>query len=466
MRTLRILFLGCCLWGCGKTGNDTQVTTPAVTDVKSTTVPGAAKAENIAPGGIMPDALVIDADILYPFSEGYAVIEKGSGQALIDGTGNVLLPYNQYIFGTMKAAYWEENGRFHPGWDWPGFHRGICLVGTRSQNQYGSDIVLWGGINPEQQVVIPFQHTGFEKQSGDHLFFRGGNSETICYNRRGGRVNYPQRLDQGYDRSRRDILRDSQYFYGTDSIMIVSSYLNGVGYRHGLCTFDGKPVTNMAYEQIELFSEGLAAFMQRDDFGKTRWGFMNTKGEIVIPATYTNKPGSFHCGVALVEPSDKSTFSYAFINKKGEVTIPLTDNDGWSRYALEFRNGLIANQRRNGYMDTNGRFYSLDIIKGSFTDPVTGLMITNIHNSKVFTGRENSHFRPDQILFRHNEKIGLADINGNLLVPPVFEELSLFDPVSGLASAVFHDPLNGRKTEGYITTKGVFKLIKSNSTRW
>lgn len=428
----------------------------------------AGKTDHLRPGSIAENVPVIDADKLFPFSEGFAVVEKGGSQALINPSGNFSVPYNQYIFGGIPAEYWEENGRFHRSRQWPGFHRGQCLAGIPSRDGYRGDNVLWGTLNKDMQPAIPFRHRQFQKQTGDLLFFESPDSKTVCYDREGKPVDYPQSLEiPGIHYKYRSFTDYNPYRYEKDNVLIAGSYLSDVGRRFGLYDFEGNAITKMAFEQIENFSEGVAAFAQRDDFGNARWGFMNTKGEILIPPTFSNKPGNFHCGLAMVEPSDRSSgFSYAFIDKKGEIKIRLRGDEGWNRHLLDFRNGLIVNPGQNSYMDTNGKIYTLNVINGSYMDPVTGQMINSLHNTSIFDHAENRHFRPDQILFSHNRKKGLTDINGNLLIPPIFDELSLFDPVSGLAHAIAQNPLNGQKINGYINTKGVFVMVKSNDPLW
>ena len=74
------------------------------------------------------------------------------------------------------------------------------------------------------------------------------------------------------------------------------------------------------YEKLGSFNEGLAPVM-RDG----KWGFINTKGEEVIPCQFPNPDdyytaSSFYEGMALIKKDGK----WGFINNKGEEVIPVS----------------------------------------------------------------------------------------------------------------------------------------------
>lgn len=73
------------------------------------------------------------------------------------------------------------------------------------------------------------------------------------------------------------------------------------------------------YEKIGSFNEGLAAVMKGG-----KWGYINTKGEEVIPCQFTNpseyySASPFYEGLALIQENGK----WGFINAKGNVVIPI-----------------------------------------------------------------------------------------------------------------------------------------------
>lgn len=74
------------------------------------------------------------------------------------------------------------------------------------------------------------------------------------------------------------------------------------------------------YEKLGSFNEGLAPVLRNG-----KWGFINTKGEEVIPCQYPNPyedftASPFYEGMALVQKDGK----WGFINTKGEEVIPIS----------------------------------------------------------------------------------------------------------------------------------------------
>ena len=68
------------------------------------------------------------------------------------------------------------------------------------------------------------------------------------------------------------------------------------------------------YNELNSFSEGLAPVKKNG-----KWGFINTKGDLVIPCEY-DFAYSFSNGVALVELNNK----YGYIDKYGNSTFSET----------------------------------------------------------------------------------------------------------------------------------------------
>ncbi len=86
--------------------------------------------------------------------------------------------------------------------------------------------------------------------------------------------------------------------------------------RWGFIDTTGKLITDLKYEQIRDFSEGLAAVKKPGE----KWGFINYQDSLVIPAIY-DRLNSFKNGLAWAEIADEN--KYGFINKKGEWVILL-----------------------------------------------------------------------------------------------------------------------------------------------
>ena len=83
----------------------------------------------------------------------------------------------------------------------------------------------------------------------------------------------------------------------------------------GYINASGKEVIPLKFEDLpDDFVQGIAPAKQ-----KGKWGFIDTKGKVVLPFQY-DKADSFSEGLAAVVTAD--TDKYGYINTKGEMVIP------------------------------------------------------------------------------------------------------------------------------------------------
>lgn len=100
--------------------------------------------------------------------------------------------------------------------------------------------------------------------------------------------------------------------------------------QEGLTSFEHLPTkkygfTNMSleevipakYKQVGHFYDGLSAVQNEQG----NWGFINAKGDEVIPFMYSQQPYNFHDGRAIVVSKERR---YGYINKRNELVIPAT----------------------------------------------------------------------------------------------------------------------------------------------
>jgi hypothetical protein len=111
---------------------------------------------------------------------------------------------------------------------------------------------------------------------------------------------------------------------------------------------NGEPV-----ERLAAFHGGLAPY----ENGEGLWGFVNTKGEAVIPAKYRSV-GYFHDKVAVVVEVDKDaegaeTEAYAVIDEKGERRFPAKSDVALGSLVT---GGLVAflSEREWGFLNMTG----------------------------------------------------------------------------------------------------------------
>ena len=167
------------------------------------------------------------------------------------------------------------------------------------------------------------------------------------------------------------------------------------------------------------FFEGMAKVMNTDPLDRY-FGFINTKGEVVIPMTY-DSPGNFHEGVFLT--------GFSFINKKNERVL----NDPGIEHLSNFFEGLsIAqnNGERIGFIDHSGKFV-IEPIYTNLTRFVDGIAAASM--SPLDTDDED-------ILW------GFIDKSGKWIIEPAYR----------FGSPVIH---KGGIAEVYIRENGKYDLL-------
>lgn len=91
------------------------------------------------------------------------------------------------------------------------------------------------------------------------------------------------------------------------------------------------------YDELEGFSEGFAAVKQNE-----KWGYVNSKGELVIPCKY-DEAEPFHEGFAAVRTNGK----YGFINTKDEEIVPCkydvvkSFSEGYAAVRMDGKEGFV-----------------------------------------------------------------------------------------------------------------------------
>ena len=229
-------------------------------------------------------------DEVYPFSEGLACVITKQGKYSVKTVG--------FIDTTGKVKF-QLSGVSLPDSSDPIFHEGLVAMGKN-----------WSDI-------------GFFDQSGNETIpFSLGFKDPDTY-----KVNFLN-FNDGVA-----IVRKKEY---TDYACIDKQ-----GNILGSFSSDLYPSS---------FSEGLACTIQKVNGYYCR-GFINVKGEVVIPYKFS-KADDFHEGLAYVEYEEGS--DKGFINTVGEMVIPAEKT--WMD-AKRFSEGLAAVRGHDGwgYIDTQGK---------------------------------------------------------------------------------------------------------------
>jgi len=115
------------------------------------------------------------------------------------------------------------------------------------------------------------------------------------------------------------------------------------GDKWGFCDRDKRIVIECVYDEVKVFSDGLAA-VNHDK----AWGFVNVQGKLVIEMNFSHVY-SFSEGLALVTKLDE--FSYGFIDTRGLEKVPFIYSRGES-----FRQGLAKVVRLRRYKSVHGEY--------------------------------------------------------------------------------------------------------------
>jgi hypothetical protein len=273
-------------------------------------------------------------DFAWQFSEGLASAWRSGRAGFIDRTGAfVIAPRFEYA----RA-----------------FHEGLAEV------QLGG---LWGFVNRAGSLVIP-------PQFDDERWFSEGRAMVRIDGRWGfidtsGALVIPARYPRQptlFDHGRAIVQADGRTFAidrngeetARDPEELIPEQRLG---KWGFVTPDGTVAVEFGFDGVQPFSEGLAAVQVG-----ARWGFVDRRGRLVIPAEFEDgwasppgglrggEPiGSFKEGLAAVYKDG----AWRFIDKSGRAALP-------GRFAKVagsgFRDGVVeVGGTTMGYIDRTGR---------------------------------------------------------------------------------------------------------------
>jgi len=221
---------------------------------------------------------------------------------------------------------------------------------TRIKNLGGGYFSAFSGI-PERKTfildstgeVLQSYERGFDIQyTGEGLFEiteHGSRKEGGYIADKNGR--------KIFETDRNDVVRFSEGLSRTQT-----------GSGTGFLNTKGEVVIPAEYFDAKNFSEGLAAVSMLDTtmiddwHAGRRWGYVDKEGTLVIDMKYTSC-GSFHEGLAYACSSDKLNGKYGYIDKAGqEVIAPQYDSAG------NFCNGKALVMEGKG--TENGRLWAID----------------------------------------------------------------------------------------------------------
>ncbi|WEK37679.1 MAG: WG repeat-containing protein [Candidatus Pseudobacter hemicellulosilyticus] len=210
------------------------------------------------------------------------------------------------------------------------------------------------------------------------------------------------------------------------------------GGQWGFCNEKGELVIAITYDEVQTFSEGMAAVKRNN-----KWGFIDSAGNLLIPFQF-DYAGLFREGHCIVANNEK----YGFIDRVGKIAIPLTFDD------LNDFNGGVASafigQRGATEWEEKKGFYCLIDSNGQWLTNENYLSIADFHDGLArveIANAENSD----------NNKFGFINRNGILVVPATYDGAGNF--CEGMAVIAYrhgpkHNILLTYHTYGYINREG------------
>jgi len=420
-----------------KPQQQTTNTNSQLPDKNTNNVPPSTSAPNsLKPGDIALNAVYIDADDLYPFNGGAAIVQKGDATALIDKTGKFVVPYNKYKFDMSgPSLYYSrlEGGIFLLQGDSAAVNaKGVLIT-------KGFHDLTWGYSSPVGHYISATDmkhHAFYLDAKGDKYILN--NSNVVIEN-------------------------------GISDGTVMEESKNKYGYKNLKDQWIVPPI----YDAGQPFSDGLACVGKLNQFGEMKYGFVDKKGKAVIPFIFSNRPADFHAGITKVVPKDRTAFSKAYINKQGKIIRKLQSDDT-SFYYIE--NGYYKGGKQNSsdsyLMDSTGKIVPVDEFLKSYGVVPNASTWNLTLNYSNYTGTYSLDFDNGKVFFMRS-----TNNNGNLMGyiniktkkvmegpfdVPLTGDL-MYDWKSGLAyaesySSKIHD--NDHLIKGYINEDGIFVIVK------
>ena len=424
----------------------------------------------------------IKCDSVTPIVDGVAIIEKDEMYNLVDIYGNKLSNYEYEDFSEFSeglvAVQLDEMWGFVNTkgelvipciFDEVGdFSNGIvnaCYAGN------------WGFIDTKGEVVLPFKYNvssvtnfyegfatvyndgfncGFLNKTGE--FVIGNITEKIVdYSDAMINENYASLEKDGkwglYDKNGNlliDHIYDDNLFVREERICMEDPETG----LEGVLDVNGNIIADFKYDKVFEYSNGMAIYNVVDENDEDYYGFLDSEGNEIIEAVYTDAWNFSKNGTATVEKDGE----YFIINKKGEIISNAVTN-----YIITpFSNDLAGFEDFSelcGYVNLDGQvvieptyddvneFNEYGTAMVEDTDGKMWLIDTKGNKVTDVGYDEMSRFVNDGLIKVEKDGLfGYIDYNGNVVVEPQYKDAKDFS--DGLA-AVMKD-----KLYGYIDTKG------------
>lgn len=217
------------------------------------------------------------------------------------------------------------------------------------------------------------------------------------------------------------------------SYIIKPTYMSATSFSEGLAWVvkkGEKPIAIDTYGKVKItlknnikyisnFKEGLSLFSIIDNKGKTKCGFIDKTGKIVINPQFISS-GTFSQNLCSVSNEQGK---WGYIDKSGKLVINYQFDE-----ADQFVNGLAVVKigKKYGVIDKNGKY-------------------------KINPQFDYMNADKDLFIFKTNDKYGWCDDKGKIIINPQFDNVLLFGD-NDLA------PIKTNSKWGYVDKKGIIKI--------
>ncbi|RXT03569.1 WG repeat-containing protein [Ammoniphilus sp. CFH 90114] len=166
-----------------------------------------------------------------------------------------------------------------------------------------------------------------------------------------------------------------------EGTLLMKRHIEGKGSEYYFADLNGNQVSSNTFTQVQYFSEGLAAAQ----LGQDEWGYVNTRGDWVIPAKYkTAQDFSEGLAAAGIQAED-GRWKYGYIDYNGNWVIePIYDHaapfsEGWA--SVEWNGEWLWINKENKRQLSDFPYQ----VTGSFSPFINGLSQVVLTDGKSTT---------------------------------------------------------------------------------
>jgi hypothetical protein len=246
-----------------------------------------------------------------------AITNEGERFGVIDFNGNFIIPNKYSYIQSISEKYYFVNSN---------------KDGAGVMNASG-DTVIPLLYNLEYIDTTDLHFIGYRKDIGYAIFNASGEVRRFW-----GKEVYPESSSI-----------EGMHYFQRDSVIIIKNQWSSANAKTSLVNLNLDTVVSMGKYSLSQINEGLVGFYDAVNVEKldqrvtvtqiTKCGFMNTRGEIVIPAKF-DFAQYFTEGLCAVRQNNK----WGYIDKQGMTVIPFQFD-----YALPFRRGYAKVQKKNNF---------------------------------------------------------------------------------------------------------------------